>query len=332
MTVTAPASLGATGTIVIPGACGCCDEVDGAAGGGAGAAACVWTGAVELGCGAWGAGTGELDCGAWGAGTGELGWGGWAGGLDGDGCVVVEEDEVVGLAGRGDELELEVGGRVVVLVWWIVRVVVCTAAELGDWIVVGEDAGSLVAGFAAGMVVVGVADGGAEELAGPGKASVARVVDPGKASVVMVVDVCGDDAADAASVCEDCGTSLGFGVKTLEILDGAEDCRTAPELATPGNVSVAVTVDVCGDDAADAARVCEVCETALGLDAETLGILEVAADCRTALELATEVLATLDVPDATTRPSIVSARLGAAHPIVMPDWPPSSGSAKQLWP
>ena len=49
------------------------------------------------------------------------------------------------------------------------------------------------------------------------------------------------------------------------------------------------------------------------------------------MEPATEVLVVPDVPDA-TRPSSVSARLSAAHPIVMPDWPPSKGSAKQLWP
>lgn len=100
---------------------------------------------------------------------------------------------------------------------------------------------------------------------------------------MVVVDTGGEDAADAASVCEDCGTELELGVGAFAILDVAEDCRTAPELATG-----------------------------------SLGILDVAEDCRTALELATESLAMLDAPAATI-PSSMSARLGSAHPIVMPD-------------
>lgn len=103
------------------------------------------------------------------------------------------------------------------------------------------------------------------------------------------------------------------------------------ELAAPANVTVEVSVDICRDVAADPGSVCEACGTELGLGVEVLEILVIAADCRTALELGTGVLATPDVLEYTT-PSSVSATLGSVHPIVMPDWPPSIGSAKHLWP
>lgn len=41
--------------------------------------------------------------------------------------------EVAGLAGGEEEVRMTIG-RVAVLVWWIVTVVVCGIGELGAWI------------------------------------------------------------------------------------------------------------------------------------------------------------------------------------------------------
>lgn len=103
----------------------------------------------------------------------------------------------------------------------------------------GEDVTSLGDGLAAGTLLVGAAADGAWELA-----------IPAKVTVEVNVDICGDDAADAASVCADCGTELGLGPGPLGILDDVADCRIVLELS-----------------------------------AGALCILEVAADCRTVPEL-----------------------------------------------
>lgn len=73
----------------------------------------------------------------------------------------------------------------------------------------------------AATLVVGAAGGGASELASPANVT-----------VEVNVDTCRDDAAEAASVCEDCGAELGPGLEVLEILVIAADCETALELGT----------------------------------------------------------------------------------------------------
>lgn len=136
---------------------------------------------------------------------------------------------------------------------------------------------------------------------------------------MLVEAACGEDVA-----------SIGDGLAVAVLVVGAAG-GGAWELAAPAKVTVEVNVDISRDGAADAGSVCEACETGLALGVEVVEILVIAADCGTALKLCTEVLGNPDVLEYTT-PSSVSATLGSMHPIVMPDWPPSIGSAKHLWP